>query len=67
MSTKHGQEASYRLLGILQEYAPNGKAQERCADIYNEAKRSGATEKDLARTMTGAIYDGLAYGNWPWN
>jgi hypothetical protein len=57
---------SYRLLGIVQEYAPTGKEQEMVAEIYRQAQKEGRTEDDLVLMMAGFICDGLRHGNWPW-
>lgn len=57
---------AYRLLGLLQEYAPNAGAQQDCTNMYNSAIEDGADEKELEILLVGAIGDGLKYGNWPW-
>jgi len=66
MSKDETQAISYKLLGIIQEYAPAGSAQQKITKEYNLAKLE-LDEKDLARNMAGILYDGLAYNNWPWN
>lgn len=61
-------QGAYNVLGILQGLAPNGKAQEKCATAYRDAEKdSRGDDKLFLQTMTGLLYDGLAYGNWPWN
>lgn len=61
------QTIAYRILEMLQEKAPNGKAQEICVDVYRNIQTSVGFDKDEAdRQMVGILYDGLAYGNWPW-
>jgi hypothetical protein len=60
---------SYRLLGIIQEYAQDAIAQQICADAYNELQRrmlGAQRERGVTKIMAGMLYDGLAYGNWPW-
>jgi hypothetical protein len=55
---------AYTLLRMLQGYAPNGAAQQKCSEMYNEAIADGP--KAAMLTMLGALSDGLKYGNWPW-
>lgn len=50
---------------ILDLYAPNEAAKLKVDRIYSDYYRS-VTSDHLARAMTGMLYDGLAYGNWPW-
>lgn len=54
------------LLSILQYYAPTGSAQQVCTEMYLRAQQEGIRDDDLVKVMTGALYDGLQYGNWPW-
>jgi hypothetical protein len=56
----------YNLLGILQNYAPNGDAQKSCTEMYWKLCRSGMTDEEIDLAMAGAIVDGLRHGNWPW-
>lgn len=56
---------AYAILGILQDLAPNAEAQEKCAEVFREAERD-FTDKGLLTYMTGLLYDGLRYGNYPW-
>lgn len=55
---------AYRLLGILQSYAPNADAQLLCVRIYNDAMAEGSHRAALV--MVEALHDGLKFGNWPW-
>ena len=57
---------SYQLLGILQHYAPNGAAQQKCGDFYGELQRDGLSGQELDRQLVNVLQDGLAHGNWPW-
>lgn len=59
-------EIAYKLLGILQAYAPTGTAQQRCADWYNNLQKEGVTAGDIVIALTGCIRDGKMHGNWPW-
>jgi len=35
--------------------------------VMSMRKEHGAQNKEaILRELTGALYDGLAYGNWPW-
>jgi len=65
MSRSYTDRISYKLLSILLELAPNPEAQAKATQFYNN---TGPVEDDLERSrrMAGVIYDGLAYGNWPW-
>lgn len=58
---------SYRLLKILQEYAPNVSAQRKCLDIYIQAQDDSMPEEYIEYMMASSISDGLKHGNWPWN
>jgi hypothetical protein len=51
----------YKLLTVLQHYAPTGKDQQIVSDMMH-----GIPLEDQARALAGMIFDGLAYGNWPW-
>ena len=70
MNTTH--PLSYRLLGMLQEIAPTGSEQQRCATLYNELKMRfvsttpALSENALAGKMAMILHDGLTYDNWPW-
>jgi Asp-tRNA(Asn)/Glu-tRNA(Gln) amidotransferase B subunit len=57
---------AYILLGMLQRIAPTGRAQQQCADMYNEALKHTGDNKELAKIMANSLADGLNYGNWPW-
>ena len=58
-------EAEQRLLGILIEECPNGIAQAAASTHYNEMLKAGESHKSIMQSLAGALYDGLAYGNWP--
>jgi hypothetical protein len=65
----------YTLCGVLRDLAREAldshndavdMTEQDLADIDNEL-RDGATSFEYAvRVVTGIIYDGYAYGNWPW-
>lgn len=57
---------SYRLLGMLQEEAPDAQAQSTCAAVYNQAVHDGNTEERLKAIMSGLLFSGYSTGNWPW-
>jgi len=59
-------EREQQLLGILQSYAPTGKEQMICKQFYDDMKAAHEKSKDVQKALAGAIYDGLAYGNWIW-
>jgi hypothetical protein len=54
-----------RMLGVLVEECPNGTAQAAASTHYNEMLRAGESHKSIMQSLAGALYDGLAYGNWP--
>ncbi len=58
-------ENAYKLLGILQDHAPNGIAQEQCSKLFRDASLEPNTDVELC--MVSALYDGLVSGNWPWS
>jgi len=60
------QTKAYRLLGILQEYAPDQDAQVICTTIFHRMRADGLTERDLEKQLVTALSDGLHHGNWPW-
>lgn len=60
------QKAAHDILVILIRCAPNGAAQEKCSQLYNEASKHAESNFDVLKTMVGALQDGLKYGNWPW-
>lgn len=62
MSKKH--KNAYALLGIIQSHAPDLKAQEQVSQTYNNVLREASVTLEVY--MAGMLYDGLAFGNWPW-
>lgn len=60
-------EPSYRLLGILRGYAPNGPAQQACSDFYGILQENGIGGRELELHLVNALQDGLAHGNWLWD
>jgi hypothetical protein len=59
-------ETSYKLLAVLQHYAPTGAEQERCAHFLAEMQLGGDTQQEIDAALAGALLDGLRHGNWPW-
>lgn len=55
-----------RLQCILADYATTLAQSNKVAEYVNALRRNCKDETDLERNIVGAIYDGLAYGNWPW-
>lgn len=60
------QSIEYRLLGILQEFAPNGEAQQRCTDVVHKLQQEGASAGALQLWLINTLQEGITYGNWPW-
>lgn len=57
------------MLGLLQSYAPNGKAQALCATQFNSVlpqNQKDELQDAQIRHLAGALLDGLKFGNWPW-
>lgn len=52
------------LLGIIQYHCPNAASQLAAAQSFN-ALPENWTSKEKLLHLTGVLYDGLAYGNWP--
>lgn len=55
-----------KLLGMLQDEAPNASAQQKCADIYNQMVEDNCSETLIELNLLRMLVDGKAYGNWPW-
>jgi hypothetical protein len=60
-------DRAYKLLGILQSYAPSEVAQQKCTTLYNKMQYKGLTTKEIELNLVIALHDGLAYGNWVWD
>jgi hypothetical protein len=60
-------DVSYQILAILQQYAPNSDAEAKCTEYLARMQRDGATTREVALAMAGALVDGLRHGNWIWN
>lgn len=59
-------EQCEKILSILQSFAPTGKEQETCSELYRRLDKELSCDQNMLRRLTGILYDGLAYGNWPW-
>jgi len=57
---------AYKLLGVLQDYAPNQEARILCSKMLNEMRADKLPEPQVEERLVDAISDGLKYGNWPW-
>jgi hypothetical protein len=53
------------LLRAFNQVAPNSMVQAALLKQVHTAQRASLPEKDTLLIITGAIFDGLAYGNWP--
>ena len=58
---------AYKLLEILQSYAPDRCAQQQCAELVQEMEADGLSENEMVSRLAGALLDGLTYGNWLWD
>jgi hypothetical protein len=59
-------DTAHALLRVLQYYAPDGEAQQRCADYLKRMQSNDATQKEIDLGLAAALVDGLRYGNWIW-
>ena len=66
MTEQEEDQIAYWLLGVLQKYAPDTKAQEQCAEIYRQMEADGLSSRQKVTQLSGAILDGTNLGNWPW-
>jgi hypothetical protein len=66
MSQIMRQRAITDLTNILIDYAPNAEAQQAVSTMRVEIERNTETDDLIIKSLAGAIFDGLAYGNWPW-
>jgi hypothetical protein len=57
---------AYILLTMLQGYAPTGKEQQMCSDLYNELARDLHDDAKVTSALAGHLKDGLDHGNWFW-
>lgn len=57
---------AYAMLAILQGYAPNLSAQERCSKFLNRMITDGLSGDEVLKQLSGVLNDGLRTGNWPW-
>lgn len=60
MNNKERIEALYN---VLASYAPNEQSRDACLSLKHIG---GLSDDYIVRGLISAIYDGLAYGNWPW-
>lgn len=64
MTYRDERKIAYKLLSILQEYAPDQAGQQSCTELYNSLPHANVHEQ--VRHLACALVDGLQYGNWPW-
>lgn len=55
----------YRALSWATTEMPTGNAQAALSRTYQQLQAGGASDDEIVRAMVGAVWDGLAYGNWP--
>lgn len=63
---REGLDLADLLLGALMQVAPDGKAQKLLTTQFNEAIQDGGREEALRWAME-AVWNGIKFGNWPWN
>lgn len=52
---------------LLKHYAETDKDRETVDAMWTEMRRVNTDDDTIVRTLSGILYDGLAYGNWPWS
>lgn len=57
---------AYVLLGVLMTHAPNGRAQAKCAEIYNQLIADGFSQVGAERILARMLVNGLDHDDWPW-
>ncbi len=58
------QECKNHLLATYQYMCPTGKEYAAYVKSLHELELRGEDRKAIIKTLTGLLYDGLAYGNW---
>lgn len=58
-------ELERQLLAVLVAECPDTKAQENAGKLYNSLVTDNIEHTAIMRSLAGALYDGLSYGNWP--
>lgn len=53
------------LLSAALSIAPSSIVGSRFSEIVDEMRNEGEANTEIAKVLSGGIYDGLAYGNWP--
>lgn len=54
------------LAEVLKCYAPSEAERDAIDYLVADMRRVQETTDGIARSLAGYLYDGLAYGNWPW-
>jgi hypothetical protein len=54
-----------QLLSAAYDLSPTGLEQEAFSRMVNEMRIAGESDREVALTLAGCIYDGLKKGNWP--
>lgn len=55
----------HHLTELLRTYAQNDHQRQVLEDLAKEAEAAGG-EEEVIKTLSGALHEGLVYGNWPW-
>ena len=58
-------DALQHLLTAANIYAPTAKEQRGFANIVAAMQRDGHSPSDIGAQIVCALFDGIAYGNWP--
>jgi hypothetical protein len=60
------EEAKQLAIQLAMKIAPDSIARNGFIKMVTTMERGGETKKSIVKTLIGTMYDGLAYGNWPW-
>lgn len=55
-----------KLVNLIKSHAPDLESQKLVFSRYQEMHREFTNDHELELRLAGMLYDGLAYGNWPW-
>jgi hypothetical protein len=65
MTTPDYEDVKRSLLHVANVFAPDAGVQRAFTELVHSLELTQSSQKDVALALTGRIYDGLAYGNWP--
>lgn len=57
----------YKLLGVVQLWAPDARSHQLLADLTNELIAEGAEEIDVESFLISVLNTGVTTNRWPWS